>query len=265
MGKTCVICGKPSGMYPLCTYHNKLKDEGEVIKCDYCGTWHMAAERCKCGKYSDLPLKGFSKCIICGEPTKGYAFCRDCYNDYSDDELIEILNGERKPRIRIIYEGTSDLTCLICGNPSKGKHFCLECYNKYKDKSIDVRITNCNSVEILDNYGNKKFITDSGVLVRSQSEQSIANWFYKERITFTYEKDVFYTDENGKSRKIHPDFYLPDYNLYIEYNGLNDKNYLKRKDYANKIYKDIGAELFIMTSKDLENISACLKPKLNLH
>lgn len=104
MRKYCAICGKPSGMYPLCTYHNRLKEDGEVVKCEYCGAWHMADERCKCGKYSDLPLKGFSKCVICGEPTKGYAFCRDCYNDYSDDELIEILNGERKPRTKIIYK-----------------------------------------------------------------------------------------------------------------------------------------------------------------
>lgn len=265
MRKYCAICGKPSGMYPLCSYHNRLKEEGEVVKCEYCGAWHIADERCECGKYSDLPLDGFSKCIICGEPTRGYAFCHDCYNEYSDDELIDILNGERKPRTKIIYKDNTELTCLICGKPSNGKHFCLDCYNKYKNKSIDVRIANCNYVEILDNYGNKKYHCENGIDVRSQAEQLIANWLYAEKIPFAYEKEFYYKDENGETKKIHPDFYLSSYNIYIEYNGMNDNDYLKRKEYAQKIYKNAGAELIIMTAEDTRNLSAFLKPKLNLH
>lgn len=34
----CEICGKPSGFYPLCKYHNTLKDIGEVYK-DESGHW----------------------------------------------------------------------------------------------------------------------------------------------------------------------------------------------------------------------------------
>lgn len=265
MGKTCAICGKPSGMYPLCTYHNRLKEEGEVVKCENCGKWHMIDERCECGRYTELPTTGFSKCIICGAPTKGYAFCRDCYNDYSDDELIDILNEERKPRTRIAYEGNSELTCLMCGKPSNGKHFCINCYKKYKDRSVDVRITNCNSVEILDNYGNKTYHCENGIDVRSQGEQLIANWLYAENIPFAYEKAFYYKDENGEPQSLLPDFYLSSYNVYIEYNGMREKTYLKRKEYATKIYKREGANLIIMTPEDTRNLSAFLKPRLNLH
>ena len=30
--KRCAICGEPSGFYPLCKHHLKLKEEGKVIK-----------------------------------------------------------------------------------------------------------------------------------------------------------------------------------------------------------------------------------------
>lgn len=50
MGKNCVICGKPSGIYPLCREHLQMKAEGKVIKCETCGDWHFADKPCKnCG------------------------------------------------------------------------------------------------------------------------------------------------------------------------------------------------------------------------
>lgn len=36
--KRCAICGEPSGYYPLCKHHMKLKEEGKVIKNDK-GYW----------------------------------------------------------------------------------------------------------------------------------------------------------------------------------------------------------------------------------
>ena len=48
MGKTCAICGKPSGMYPLCREHLKMKAEGKVVKCEDCGVWHLIDEPCDC-------------------------------------------------------------------------------------------------------------------------------------------------------------------------------------------------------------------------
>ena len=54
MGKTCVICNRPSGMYPLCREHLQMKAAGEVIKCPDCGTWHLAKEKCpKCYNTQD--------------------------------------------------------------------------------------------------------------------------------------------------------------------------------------------------------------------
>ena len=46
MGKTCQICAKPSGMYPLCRTHLTMKANGEVAKCEDCGTWFLVENGC---------------------------------------------------------------------------------------------------------------------------------------------------------------------------------------------------------------------------
>ena len=47
-GKKCAICNKPSGMYPLCVECFVLKDKGEIIKCNKCGSWYRASKFCEC-------------------------------------------------------------------------------------------------------------------------------------------------------------------------------------------------------------------------
>lgn len=265
MAKTCVICGKPSGMYPLCAYHNKLKDEGQVVKCETCGKWHMINEPCDCKKFTELPKEGYDKCQICGKPTTGHAFCHNCWNTHTEEELLAVLNGEKKVQIKIENDNSSDLKCIICGNPSNGKHFCIDCYKKYKDKSIDIRISNCSTTSILDQYGNLHIKCDDGRKVRSRAEALISNWLFKEKIRNIYEQPFYYKDENGETKTLHPDFYLPDYDLYIEYNEITNKPYLKQKEYTQKIYNQKNKKVIIMTDKDIDDISACLKPILDLN
>lgn len=220
MIKNCAICGKPSGMYPLCKNHFKLKDEGKVKKCETCGTWYLTEEGCpNC------------KTVTSTMPQETTA-----------------------PK----------LTCLICGEDSNGYHFCRSCYAKYKDRAVDIRITHCLDTEILDEYGNLTIKCDDGRKVRSRAEAMISNWLYKEKIRSVYEKTIYYT-ENEENKTLHPDFYLPDNDLYIEYNELTNKPYLKSKEYTKKIYESLGLKVFIMTEKDLQDIEACLKPLLGLH
>ena len=71
-----------------------------------------------------------------------------------------------------------------------------------------------------------------------------------------------FDEESGETKTLHPDFYLPDYELYIEYNELSNPKYLKSKEYTQKIYDKLGLKVIIMTDKDLQNVAACLKPLL---
>ena len=59
--------------------------------------------------FDELPKEGFEKCIICGKKTKGTAFCKDCWKEHDNDELLSILN-EKTNAIENI--------CPICGEPT---------------------------------------------------------------------------------------------------------------------------------------------------
>ncbi|MEO5600905.1 MAG: ATP-dependent helicase [Cyclobacteriaceae bacterium] len=58
----------------------------------------------------------------------------------------------------------------------------------------------------------KLFTTLNGIKVRSKSEQFIADWLYRHSIKFEYEPIL-----NVKDFTFHPDFYIPDANLYLEH------------------------------------------------
>ena len=42
-------------------------------------------------------------------------------------------------------------------------------------------------------------------------------------------------------------------NLCIEFNGLTSKTYLRSKEYTLKIYEQLGLNVLILTSEDIEN------------
>lgn len=229
----CPICGEPTNVYMgharkdrLCRKHGLMKNAGEILENDD-GLYIEVAT----GKIMNINTNKDTAGGVHGE----------------EDDL-------------------SDLTCIICGETSNGKHFCLSCYRKYKDKSIDIRIINCRETKILDEYGNLTIECDDGRKVRSRAEALISNFFYNNKIRSVYEKTVYYTDpDTGEDKTLHPDFYLPDYDIYIEYNEIKKKSYLKSKEYTQRIYAMLGFKVIIMDDQDLNSIASCLKPKLKLN
>ncbi len=215
----CQICGKPSGYLPLCKSCFKLKDEDKVMKCPVCDKWRKTDE-----------------------------VCPSCGN-----KPIRIVENTTQQESNV-----DPITCLICGENSNGKHFCRSCYFKYKDRSIDIRITNCNSTQLLDEFGTRTKKAKDGRYVRSLSEKIIIDYFFDNYIRVVYEKTIPYVNEKGEEKQLHPDFYLTDYDLYIEFNGLTNKAYLKKKDYANKIYKEKGLKVEILESNDIDDIEATM-------
>ena len=218
-------------------------------------------------------------CPICGETTQTYfkifprqdRLCKEHarmknYGEikelFIDPSTNKILNADVTDKNAL--KKANELTCIICNQPSNGRHFCLSCYHKYKDRAIDIRIANCSNTKILDQYGNLSIECDDGRKVRSRAEALISNFFYNNKIRSVYEKTVYYT-ENGVNKTIHPDFYLPDYDVYIEYNEIKKKSYLKSKEYTQKIYNQLGYKVIIMDEQDLNSIAGCLKPKLGIN
>lgn len=222
MGKMCSICGKPSGFYPLCNNCFKLRDSGEVLKCEECGKWHYKDKPCDC------------------EP-----------EEYEEvEEAIE----EDKEKVS---------SCLICDKEANGYMFCRECYYKYKNKVILLQITNCSKITLLDESYEGKYTCVDGHIVKSKSERDIDNYLYYNGIRHAYEK-AFPIDDN-KDHDLHPDFYLPEQNIYIEHWGYDDSNlkYKEEKEYKIKIYSERGITLLCTNEvDDAGDINAALDRKL---
>ena len=84
----------------------------------------------------------------------------------------------------------------------------------------------------------RAFSTDT---VRSYEEVNIANFLYRNGIKFDYER--MYPGDISKSGfpDYHPDFYLPEYDIYIEHFGVNENliapKYMNPERYKEGIYK----------------------------
>ncbi|MBN2611783.1 MAG: ATP-dependent helicase [Bacteroidales bacterium] len=92
----------------------------------------------------------------------------------------------------------------------------------------------------------KYFTTLDGTKVRSKSEQFIADWLYRHNIKYEYEPLL-----NIKDFSFHPDFYIPEANLYIEH--VSDKSYsIKNKE--EQFHK--GNLLLVKTFENMTKDSA---------
>lgn len=239
MSKQCVICDEQGFMYyPFCKKHLEMKTEGKIIKCEDCGKWHFANEQCECKK----DTKQIKKSTV----------IKNTFAKTEDNNKTEDSNKT---------EDNDKIKCLICQKDSNGKHFCIDCYKKYSNKTITVIIEKCCETKIIDNYGNRAVKTNNGLFVRSKEEKIIFDELYNRNVRVEYEKTFVFKDDDGKIKEIHPDFYLPDYNLYIEhwgYESANDKNYEKTKAYKERIYKQNNCKIAGTTAKDIDDIAAAI-------
>lgn len=92
----------------------------------------------------------------------------------------------------------------------------------------------------------KYYTTLDGTMVRSKSEQYIADWLYRHSISYEYEPLL-----NIKDFDFRPDFYVKDANLYIEH--ISDKSY-PTKNKEEQFKK--GQLLLVKTYESLANDTA---------
>ena len=110
-------------------------------------------------------------------------------------------------------------------------------------------------------------VTKLGEVVRSDSERRIADYFAGNGIRYQYEKPAM--SRWGLRRISRPDFYLPDYGVYVEYWGLvNLPNNSARNRYERTLrwkmaqYHKNGMRFVSLYPNDLQNLDASFRPKL---
>ncbi|MBY8982444.1 MAG: hypothetical protein KGD57_05820 [Candidatus Lokiarchaeota archaeon] len=84
----------------------------------------------------------------------------------------------------------------------------------------------------------KKYTCLDGHLVKSKGELIIDNYLYLLKIEHLYEKSI-----KIYGSKIKYDWYLPKYDIYMEYWGYGGKKYEKRKNEKLRLYKKANLEL----------------------
>jgi hypothetical protein len=92
-----------------------------------------------------------------------------------------------------------------------------------------------------DSNEHKPYPLGDGRWVRSRGELIIATKLAHEGINFDLEMHIPYT-QNGQIRRIHPDFYLYDYNLYLEYWGRDDSAYIESRRLKEEVYQKRGIQ-----------------------
>ncbi len=151
-------------------------------------------------------------------------------------------------------------------------------YNKEKSKSIDC----FKNLEEYDQYiKDNPPKTIDGISVKSYGEMDIANFLWQNQIAYEYEKPYKFSTATENYRQYQPDFYLPQYNIYIEYFGINrqkrvadffigknGKNacqtYLDGIAWKSKIHREHNTKLVecFAFEKFEGNLLDCLKQKL---
>ncbi len=130
--------------------------------------------------------------------------------------------------------------------------FCDRCFDEVylERRNFDMRI------EL-----NKTIRANDGTMVQSRGERRIADWLTRHGIAYRYDERMRIIEGYA----VRPDFYLPEFDLYIEYWGMDTTDYkiamLKKK----KLYQQEGKRLVSIEREDSDRIEAVLKEKLARH
>lgn len=164
----------------------------------------------------------------------------------------DIIEAFRKKKIDVAEEGFAEATIenffrkIIVDKPSVINDF-IQFYSLYINSPKDENLYS-NLAEFYDNTRNYDFetlksklklinvnkITDSQIetlkrdkitinkeMVKSIEEVSIANFLFLNGIEYQYETLYPYDEKGNQRKQYRPDFYLPEYDIWIEHFGIN--------------------------------------------
>lgn len=275
----CVICGSWSGYFPLCKEHNKEKEEGKIVKCEECKTWHYTNDSCKCTPKpvpvsirDDFISTTTDFCIICESPSKGKPQCKNCY-DLTRDFMDEIDKNSTMRELRNHYYNLLDVVNSMKDLETTQK-YCNKLIaialanNIYNDDSslidrayenVATQIKNKKKLNINPEYKEERKENDEkkakqhtakdGHVLKSDPEVRIDDVLYNACILHCYEKLVDEIDEDN----VYCDWFIPICNekgIYIEYFGMTTEAYKKRRLEKEALYKKHNIPLIAIEKDD---------------
>ncbi len=131
--------------------------------------------------------------------------------------------------------------------------YCGACFNAVfiERRNFDMKVQN-----------QKTILTADRTVVQSKGERLLADWIHAHGIEYRYD-DKFQIIQGFAVR---PDFYLPRFDLYLEYWGLDTTDYKIGMLHKQKLYQQQGKRLISIYPADLPNLdtklTAALRPQL---
>jgi hypothetical protein len=105
---------------------------------------------------------------------------------------------------------------------------------------------------------NKTIETKAGTLVQSEGERLVAEWLAANKVAFRYDERFRIVEGYA----IRPDFYLPEFDVYVEYWGMDTADYKIGMLKKQKLYQQEGKRLISLYPPDRPQIGAVLRQKL---
>ena len=130
------------------------------------------------------------------------------------------------------------------------RNYCDKCFDEVymKRRNFDTK------VEL-----NKTIRAKDGTLVQSDGERKIAEWLLGNNIAYRYDERFRIIE----GMAIRPDFYLPEFDIYIEYWGMDTVDYKIGMLKKQKLYQQEGKKLISLYPEDKNNLNFALGEKIN--
>lgn len=265
MAKSCQICKKPSGMYPLCFEHMRLKKEGRVVKNLKTSKWELVANKSTITETNiDSVQKTSSEkiCIVCGEAAPNGPQCKSCY--YETREYKQQIDKNSRLQELSSYYYNLNGNIFRMSDFAKIKSNCNKLFAIAQlTKELHGSDTFVNKIESdiekiiekkkpkekkaiskqdqkQDSQQEKIYSATDGHSVKSLGEKIVDDMLYNNRIVHAYSPTISEIDIT-EEQSVEADWFIPVLSsakgIYIEYWGMTTKSYLENKQRKIDQYK----------------------------
>jgi len=131
-----------------------------------------------------------------------------------------------------------------------GKPYCFHCFEEKAHEDAQF----ATDVEAA-----KRLRTVDEVAVQSKGEKRIGDWLAAKGIDYRYDERMMMAG----GERIRPDFYLPEFDLYIEYWGMDTPEYVENMRHKRILYQRERKKLISLSYRDFDRLEQLLEEKLS--
>lgn len=194
---------------------------------------------------------------------KALPVLRDLYRNPAEKDYVKRSVAAAGKTIRAaldLAESNTVRTCSRCGKAVEPDEYARSqrfFQRTYCDVCFDNTATERRNKET--QIEDKKNIrTLDGTLVQSDGERRIAEWLFDKGIAYRYDTRLRIIE----GFQIRPDFYLPEYDVYIEYWGMDTPRYKAGMYLKQDLYMHAGKRLISLYPADKTRLDEKLGEKL---